>query len=221
MFFFTYKYLRIVLSLLFYLGLNKGTILFANHTYGLSNFIQIYASKLGQAWATGFWWNGALTNFKNFRAWIEQLKIYNYLKYEFCQDSLKGLLPLKRPPSFVFVSGLVTKSAGICNESANLKIGLVALLDTNNMGIGVTFPLAGNCSSLDSLNFFHTLISKSVNIGQIMFLSKFKKILIKNKKWKRLYKKHKFPWWKTRYMFFHILNHIIYYKFKKKKYKNF
>jgi len=47
--FFTYKYLRIVLSLLFYLGLNKGTILFANHTYGLSNFIQIYASKLGQA----------------------------------------------------------------------------------------------------------------------------------------------------------------------------
>jgi ribosomal protein S2 len=107
----------------------------------------------------------------------EEKHIYN--KY--------GLMKMRRIPNALFLSSLGISDKAK-NEGMSLKLPSVSIIDTNVSSFGITIPIPGNDQSIDSLNYYHSYLSKIIILGKYNCLLKFKHIVLNGKLRERLLK---------------------------------
>jgi small subunit ribosomal protein S2 len=86
-------------------------------------------------------------------------------------------------PNIFFISNL-NYYKSIILESSKLNFIIIGLVDTNNNNFGLTYPIPTNDDNYYSINFFNTLIIKSIDNASLLFnsniLVQYRSKIIKN-----------------------------------------
>lgn len=172
----------------FYLASEGGTILFVGTKNIGKELVKNYAIECGMPYIIERWLGGTLTNFQailngiaRYNRYVEMIEsgeIYKlYTKKE--ANSIKrvtekmgkyyeGIKNLKKLPDAVFVVGVIEEKTCIA-EAINMKIPIIAPVDTNCDPDMITFPFPGNDDGIRAIKFYCSHISRAIKSGRKKF----------------------------------------------------
>jgi small subunit ribosomal protein S2 len=160
-----------------------GRVLFVGTKRQASQPIAEAAKRCGQFYVNHRWLGGMLTNWQTISKSIKRLKELDaqlesdeasgLTKKELLQltrqqakleRALGGIRDMGGLPDVIFVIDTNREEIAI-HEANNLKIPVVAILDTNCNPDGIAFPVPGNDDATRAIKFFCDLISATVLDG--------------------------------------------------------
>ena len=159
-----------------------GSVLFVGTKRQAQKPIAEAAEKCAQYYMNHRWLGGTLTNWKTVSNSISRLKKLDEqlsdgatgltkkerLNLEREQSklnsSLGGITEMGGLPDLLFVIDSNRESLAI-QEAKNLKIPVIAILDTNSDPTGIEFPVPGNDDAARSISFYCDLIAKAALEG--------------------------------------------------------
>ncbi|PCH99603.1 MAG: 30S ribosomal protein S2 [Alphaproteobacteria bacterium] len=159
-----------------------GRILFVGTKNQAQEKIADAAKKCGQYYVNHRWLGGMMTNWKTMSKSITRLRELEGVlgrpetgltKKELlqCQRehdkldlALGGIKDMPGTPDLLFVIDTNKENIAI-QEANNLKIPVVAILDTNSSPEGVDFPVPGNDDALRAIEFYCQLVAAAVLDG--------------------------------------------------------
>ena len=159
-----------------------GSVLFVGTKRQAQKPIAEAAEKCAQYYMNHRWLGGTLTNWKTVSNSISRLKKLDEqlsdgatgltkkerLNLEREQSklnsSLGGITEMGGLPDLLFVIDSNRESLAI-QEAKNLKIPVIAILDTNSDPTGIEFPVPGNDDAARSISFYCDLVAKAALEG--------------------------------------------------------
>lgn len=161
---------------------NNGRILFIATKKQAADVVAESAKRCGQYYVNQRWLGGMLTNWKTVSRSIKTLKnIEAQLENDEVGLNKKERLMLERKraklegvlggiknmggyPDLIFVIDTHREALAIA-EAKNLKLPIMAILDSNCNPSGITYPIPGNDDSVKSIRLYCRLISDAILAG--------------------------------------------------------
>ena len=158
---------------------NNGKILFVSTKKQASEAIAEVAKETGQYFVNYRWLGGMLTNWGTISGSIKKMKKYEAdlvaenrgftkkellkmsVKKDKLQRSLGGIADMKKIPDLVFVIDTNYELLAI-QESVQLGIPIIAILDSNSNPDGINFPIPGNDDARRAIDLYCNLIKETI-----------------------------------------------------------
>ncbi|RPG95860.1 MAG: 30S ribosomal protein S2 [Candidatus Pelagibacter sp. TMED165] len=156
-----------------------GKILIVSTKKQASEQVSSLAKETNQYFVNYRWLGGMLTNWNTIQNSIKRLKMLDtqlskentgFTKKEILkfgkerdklQRSLGGIAEMKKIPDMIFVIDTNIESLAV-KEAINLKIPIVAILDTNSDPTDIQFPIPGNDDARRSINLYCELLKGAI-----------------------------------------------------------
>lgn len=168
----TIIFIKLVFKFLKNLATFNFPFWFVNLELSKEYLFKKYALTCGEFACTKMWIRGFLSNFKSIQKALGKYVLKRHL-YKFSEkNNLIKTWALTRFswPRGIFLSNVPINYV-ICKEAASVLLPVVALVDTNIKSYLFNFPIPSNDDSLNSINFFLSILSKH------LLLCKYKKIV--------------------------------------------
>jgi small subunit ribosomal protein S2 len=182
----TLRYFRYTYNIVRDAAAEGKTILFVGTKKQATSAIKEYAESCGMPYVNHRWLGGMLTNFRTIKKSIRKLEIIEKMKEEGQMDLLtkKEALMLSRKkqklenylggiknmngmPDMIFIVDTVKEKIAV-KEANNLKIPIIAPIDTNCDPDLIDFPIPGNDDAIRSVQLFCKEIAEAINEGKAM-----------------------------------------------------
>jgi small subunit ribosomal protein S2 len=167
---------------------NHGRVLFVGTKPQATEKIKEAAVKCGQYYVNHRWLGGMLTNWKTIHQSIKRLKsleekIANPVgltKKEGLQLqrehwklelALGGIREMGSIPDLIIIIDTNREYIAV-NEAKNLRIPIVAIVDSNSNPDGITHPIPGNDDAIKAINLYCSLFADAVLEGLQMGMKK-------------------------------------------------
>jgi small subunit ribosomal protein S2 len=167
------------------LGSKNGVILFVGGKNEARDAVATVAGSINMPYVSGRFIGGTLTNFPEIKKRVEKLEtlvsqkekgeLVKYTKKERLLidrdiDKLRefffGLSVMKHLPQAVFVVDAKRESIAV-KEAQKMNIPVIALCGSDNNLDEVDYPIPGNDSSKQSIEFFLRRVAESYKAGQL------------------------------------------------------
>lgn len=162
-----------------------GKILFVGTKKQAQDAIKEYALDANQYYVNYRWLGGMLTNFKTIKQSIERLRKLSEMstdgtfeklpkkevvklsrELDKLEKNLAGIKDMTKPPRAIVIIDPKREHIAI-KEARNLKIPVVALLDTNCNPDEINFPIPANDDSIRSISLFVEKLANACKEGDI------------------------------------------------------
>ncbi|GIL38595.1 30S ribosomal protein S2 [Rhodospirillales bacterium TMPK1] len=163
---------------------NGGRILFVGTKRQAQEKIAAAAQRCGQYYVNHRWLGGMLTNWKTISGSIRRLREldeklasaetqHGLTKKELLQltrekdkleRALGGIKEMGGLPDAIFIIDVTRESIAV-QEATNLKIPVIAVVDSNADPSGVTYPIPGNDDALRAIEMYCDLVASAVLDG--------------------------------------------------------
>jgi small subunit ribosomal protein S2 len=163
---------------------NGGRILFVGTKRQAQEKIAAAAQRCGQYYVNHRWLGGMLTNWKTISGSIRRLReldekllsaetLHGLTKKELLQltrekdkleRALGGIKEMGGLPDAIFIIDVTRESIAV-QEATNLKIPVIAVVDSNADPSGVTYPIPGNDDALRAIEMYCDLVASAVLDG--------------------------------------------------------
>jgi small subunit ribosomal protein S2 len=163
---------------------NGGRILFVGTKRQAQEKIAAAAQRCGQYYVNHRWLGGMLTNWKTISGSIRRLREldeklnspetqHGLTKKELLQltrekekldRALGGIKEMGGLPDAIFIIDVTRESIAV-QEANNLKIPVIAVVDSNADPSGVTYPIPGNDDALRAIEMYCDLVASAVLDG--------------------------------------------------------
>jgi small subunit ribosomal protein S2 len=163
---------------------NGGRILFVGTKRQAQEKVAAAAQRCGQYYVNHRWLGGMLTNWKTISGSIRRLREldeklsspetqHGLTKKELLQltrekdkldRALGGIKEMGGLPDAIFIIDVTRESIAV-QEANNLKIPVIAVVDSNADPSGITFPIPGNDDALRAIELYCDLVSAAVLDG--------------------------------------------------------
>jgi small subunit ribosomal protein S2 len=178
----TFYQLKKVLLFLKHSNFSENTILFVGTKKHLSFLTKLIAKKCNQMYIDVKWTPGILTNHKQLRNFVEtlilleskivknesltqdELTTYKKLKHKyggFINNNRNGLANL--PKLIVIFNPEDEDGIMAINESSQMLIPSIGIVDTDCSPLNITYPIPGNNNSIESISMFGSLLTNILN----------------------------------------------------------
>ncbi len=159
-----------------------GRILFVGTKHQAQEIIAESAANAGQYFVNHRWLGGMLTNWKTITNSIKRLQQLDdilggdglgYTKKEKLdlerkrtklQDTLGGIRNMAGLPDLIIVLDTIKESL-VIDEARNLKIPVVAILDSNSNPDGITYPIPGNDDAVRAIKLYFNSFASAILSG--------------------------------------------------------
>ncbi len=159
-----------------------GRILFVGTKHQAQEIIAETAKSAGQYFVNHRWLGGMLTNWKTITNSIKRLKALDeilageglgYTKKEKLnltreraklQATLGGIRDMAGLPDLIVVLDTIKESIAI-QEAQNLKIPVVAILDSNSNPDGITYAVPGNDDAVRAIKLYFESFASAILVG--------------------------------------------------------
>jgi small subunit ribosomal protein S2 len=163
--------------------LEGGRILFVGTKLPARDLIKEAALRCGQYYVNHRWLGGTLTNWHTISASLKKLREVEsiiespefaaYTKKEQLgfrrsldkfEQSLGGIKTMGGLPDMLFVLDTHKETIAV-TEAKQLKIPIIAVIDTNSDPTGIDYPIPGNDDALRSIEFYCDIMARTVISG--------------------------------------------------------
>lgn len=159
-----------------------GRILFVGTKHQAQEIIAESATNAGQYYVNHRWLGGMLTNWKTITNSIKRLRQLDeilageglgYTKKEKLdlerkraklQSALGGIRDMAGLPDLIVVLDTIKESL-VIDEARNLKIPVVAILDSNSNPDGITYPVPGNDDAVRAIKLYFNAFATAILAG--------------------------------------------------------
>ncbi|MDP8314948.1 MAG: 30S ribosomal protein S2 [Candidatus Celaenobacter antarcticus] len=159
-------------------------ILFVGTKKQVSEGIQNAAEKCDEFFISNRWYGGTLTNLKTIRKSISKIEEFEKLqdtgeinkftklevlkmqrKYDKILRALGGIRDMEEIPAALFIADIVYEKNAV-SEAKNLKIPIIAIVDTNGDPDGIDYVIPGNDDAMKSINLICDIMANAVIEGK-------------------------------------------------------
>ena len=159
-------------------------ILFVGTKKQTSDGIENAAQKCGEFYISHRWYGGTLTNLNTIRNNISNLDQFEQLqdsgeiekftkleilkmqrKYDKIMNALGGIREMDTPPDALFIADILTEKYAV-KEAQNLKIPIVAMVDTNCNPDGIDYVIPANDDAMKSVNLISETMADAIIEGK-------------------------------------------------------
>lgn len=163
-----------------------GKVLFVGTKKQAQDVVKAAAMDANQYYVNYRWLGGMLTNFKTIKQSVERLRklteqstdgTFEQLpkkevvklsrELEKLERNLAGIKDMTKPPKAIFIVDTMKEHIAI-DEAHNLKIPIVALVDTNCDPNEVDFPIPANDDSIRSVTLFVEKLALACKEGDML-----------------------------------------------------
>lgn len=163
-----------------------GKVLFVGTKKQAQDVVKAAAMDANQYYVNYRWLGGMLTNFKTIKQSVERLRklteqstdgTFEQLpkkevvklsrELEKLERNLSGIKDMTKPPKAIFIVDTMKEHIAI-DEAHNLKIPIVALVDTNCDPDEVDFPIPANDDSIRSVTLFVEKLALACKEGDML-----------------------------------------------------
>ena len=163
---------------------SKGNVLFVGTKKAASELVAQEAKRCGMPYVDHRWLGGMLTNFKTIKQSIKQLKeleiqekdgtfekitkkeaLMRTRRKTKLELSLGGIKDMRAMPDAIFIIDSGNEKIAI-QEAHNLKIPVVAVVDTNNDPEGLDYVIPGNDDAVRAITLYLTAVADAVLEGK-------------------------------------------------------
>jgi len=182
----TLRYFRYTYNIVRDAAAEGKTILFVGTKKQAASAIKEYAESCGMPYVNHRWLGGMLTNFQTIKKSIRKLEIIEKMEEEGQMDLLTkkealmlsrkkqklenylgGIRNMKSMPDMIFIIDTVKERIAV-KEANNLRIPIVAPIDTNCDPDLIDFPIPGNDDAIRSVQLFCKEMAEAINEGKAM-----------------------------------------------------
>jgi len=175
-----------------------GNILFVGTKQQSRELVKEAAERCGGFYVNHRWLGGTLSNFETIRNSIARMgKLEELLRASEDKESkiklskkerlgitreisklavnLQGIRSMKKLPDVIFAVDILKERIAV-SEAKNLRIPLVALVDTNADPSEVTFPIPANDDAVRTIKLFVNAVSDAFNEGRLIYQARLAEI---------------------------------------------
>ncbi len=182
----TLRYFRYTYNIVRDAAAEGKNILFVGTKKQASSAIKEHAISCGMPYVNHRWLGGMLTNFQTIKKSIRKLEIIEKMEEEGQMDLLTkkealmlsrkkqklenylgGIRDMKGMPDMIFIVDTVKERIAV-KEANNLRIPIVAPIDTNCDPDVIDFPIPGNDDAIRSVQLFCKEMAEAINEGKAM-----------------------------------------------------